>query len=201
LQLHLPRSHRSLCTHPNLPPFVVEQTSRLFLGKVLLSSLPPDKQKYRPPPPPTPTNQYGAIIYDATDHNNALAQLKTTFRVTNKNLYSMIELVCVFSRSFFLTDTENRVIQADEGALAAGNYFIVTMGRLPCFLVGHCLLQNRFRSSSPRFTLSKSSPPSSPVFPTVRGDRQEPRTGRDGSLQSVRGSLSAGRRALQGETF
>ena len=113
----------------------------------------------------------------------------------------MIELVCVFSRSFFLTDTENRVIQADEGALAAGNYFIVTMGRLPCFLVGHCLLQNRFRSSSPRFTLSKSSPPSSPVFPTVRGDRQEPRTGRDGSLQSVRGSLSAGRRALQGETF
>ena len=31
--------------------------------------------------------------------------------------------------------------RTDEEALAAGNYFIVTMGRLPCFLVGHCLLK------------------------------------------------------------
>ena len=92
-------------------------------------------------PPPNPPNRYAAIIYAATDPINALAQLKTTFRVTNKNLYAMIERVCVFSRSFLLKDAENRIVQLNEEAVAPGNYFIVSMGRLPCFLVGHFLLK------------------------------------------------------------
>ena len=91
--------------------------------------------------PPNPPNRYATIIYAATDLINAVKQLKMTFRVTNKNLYTMIELVCVFSRSFYLKDAENRIVQHNEEAVAPGNHFIVRMGRLPCFLVGHWLLK------------------------------------------------------------
>jgi len=113
----------------------------------------------------------------------------------------MIELVCVFSRSFFLKGAENRVIRADEGALAAGNYFIVTMGMLPCFLVGHCLLKIGSVLPTPRFTLSKSSPPSSPVFPTVRGPRggTAKSPGRDGTAPCSPFGAGGGLRGTAGD--
>ncbi|PUU74561.1 hypothetical protein B9Z19DRAFT_1133107 [Tuber borchii] len=39
----------------------------------------------------------------------------------------MTELVCVFSKPFFLTDADHRITELDEEEAAPGSYFIVSM--------------------------------------------------------------------------
>ena len=63
-------------------------------------------------------------IYDANDPTTVLGGLTLTNGVTNANFYSMVEILFIFTSTFFLREGDI-VIQRDDHLLQPGNYYIV----------------------------------------------------------------------------
>ena len=74
------------------------------------------------------------FIYDAKNPDEVLGGLILTNGVTNANLYSMVEILIIFSGGFSLLDDSGTKINRDDNPLQPGNYFIDADGRLLCVL-------------------------------------------------------------------
>jgi hypothetical protein len=70
------------------------------------------------------------FIYDAKDPDEVLGGLILTNGVTNANLYSMVEIIIIFSGGFSLLDDDGTKIDRDDRPLQPGNYFIDADGKL-----------------------------------------------------------------------
>ena len=74
------------------------------------------------PPNPDPTDpdlpdRYPTKVYDAPDRQDLVAHLETNLRVTNANLYHMIDIVCLITQTFYLVDQGGAVVNQDEQEL------------------------------------------------------------------------------------
>ncbi|KAF2194976.1 hypothetical protein K469DRAFT_545534 [Zopfia rhizophila CBS 207.26] len=64
-------------------------------------------------------------IYDANDPATVLGGLILAKGVTNTNFYSMVEMLFIFTGTFFLRDEGNTKIEKDDRPLQPGEYSIV----------------------------------------------------------------------------
>lgn len=76
-------------------------------------------------------------IYDAKDHTSVLGGLILTNGVTNANLYSMIEIVVLFTTDFEIRDEGDTKIERNDDPLQPGVYYINAIGKFRCRL--YCL--------------------------------------------------------------
>ncbi len=67
-------------------------------------------------------------IYHANDPEIILGGLRLTRGVTNANLYTMIEIFCIFKSSYVLQGEDKTVTLRNNDQLHPGKYFIVTEG-------------------------------------------------------------------------
>ncbi len=68
-------------------------------------------------------------IYDVKNLSKPLGGLILTDGITNANLYSMIDILFIFTSTFILRlDEGNTIILKNSNALQPGNYYIVTTG-------------------------------------------------------------------------
>ncbi|KAG0643605.1 HNH endonuclease-domain-containing protein [Tuber brumale] len=70
------------------------------------------------------------FLYDSNNRDTVLGGLWATPGITNANLYSMLEIFCLFSNTFELYDEDGQSVGKDEAQLLAGNYYIVTEGTI-----------------------------------------------------------------------
>ncbi|RPB04293.1 hypothetical protein L873DRAFT_1833304 [Choiromyces venosus 120613-1] len=70
------------------------------------------------------------FIYDSNNRDTVLGGLWATPGITNTNLYSMLEIFCLFSNTFELHDEDGQLVEKDEAQLQPGNYYIVTKGTI-----------------------------------------------------------------------
>ncbi|RPA88923.1 hypothetical protein L873DRAFT_1724027 [Choiromyces venosus 120613-1] len=70
------------------------------------------------------------FIYDSNNRDTVLGGLWATPGITNTNLYSMLEIFCLFSNTFEQHDEDGQLVEKDEAQLLAGNYYIVTKGTI-----------------------------------------------------------------------
>lgn len=83
-------------------------------------------------PLPDRTDRYPIVVYAATAPGTPLAHVITSDRVTNANLYDMMEICYDFGQSFYLINTAEYIVQRDDEAVEAGRGYIVTEGGLAC---------------------------------------------------------------------
>ena len=84
-----------------------------------------------------------AYVYAADNRSTVLGGLWVAEGVTNANLYSMVQVFCLFTDTFDLHDSCEQLVERDGQQLRPGDYYIVTAGRfLLCFhhKLGHYLL-------------------------------------------------------------
>jgi hypothetical protein len=65
-------------------------------------------------------------ICDINDPTTVLGGLILTNGVTNANFYSMVEILFIFTGTFFLRDEDDTKIERDDDPLQPGKYCIVT---------------------------------------------------------------------------
>ncbi|RPA88907.1 hypothetical protein L873DRAFT_1724108 [Choiromyces venosus 120613-1] len=70
------------------------------------------------------------FIYDPNNRHTVLGGLWATPGITNANLYSMLEIFCLFSNTFELHDEAGQLVEKDVAQLQPGNYYIVTKGTI-----------------------------------------------------------------------
>jgi hypothetical protein len=68
-------------------------------------------------------------IYDANDPTAELGGLVLTNGVTNANFYSMVEILVIFTSTFFLRDEGGTEIKKDNHPLQPGKYYIVATSK------------------------------------------------------------------------
>jgi len=68
------------------------------------------------------------FIYASNNRDTVLGGLWATPGITNRNLYAMLDIFCLFSNPFELHDEDGRLVEMDEAQLQPGNYYIVTQG-------------------------------------------------------------------------
>ena len=94
-------------------------------------------------PPPDRSPWRDAYIYASDDRSTVLGGLWVAEGVTNANLYSMLQVFCLFTDTFDLRDSSERLVERDGQQFKPGNYYIFTAGGfLLCFYhyLGHYLL-------------------------------------------------------------
>ena len=71
-------------------------------------------------------------IHNANNPNEVLGGLILTNGVTKANFYSMIEILFIFTNTYFLrhNGNANTAVQRDNTPLQPGNYYIVPTGKL-----------------------------------------------------------------------
>ncbi|KAG0637274.1 hypothetical protein HOY80DRAFT_1084848 [Tuber brumale] len=69
-------------------------------------------------------------IYASENRQTVLGGLWTAGGITNANLYSMVEIICLFSDTFDLRNESEQLVERDEQQLQPGNYYIVTNGSI-----------------------------------------------------------------------
>ena len=74
---------------------------------------------------------HNTFIYSSDDLNVLLGGLWVSEGITNANLYSMIEIFCIFSDIFNLQYHHGPVVERDNSQLQPGDCFVVTNGRSP----------------------------------------------------------------------
>jgi len=75
-----------------------------------------------------------AHIYASDNRSTALGGLWVAEGVTNDNLYSMLQVFCLFTDSFDLRNSCEQLVERDGQPLKPGDYYIVTAGMfLLCF--------------------------------------------------------------------
>ena len=83
-----------------------------------------------------PANRAGGrdtFIYDSNHRDTLLGGLWAAEGITNANLYCMMDIICIFTDTFYLRDNNEQLVERDEKLLQPGNYFIVSNGK---FLLG-----------------------------------------------------------------
>ncbi|KAG0137538.1 hypothetical protein HOY82DRAFT_547725 [Tuber indicum] len=76
-----------------------------------------------------PTNRsawHNTYIFNSNDCDTVLGGLWVGPGITNSNLYSMVEILCTFTDSFDLQDSNLQLVKRDDQPLWPGNYYIVT---------------------------------------------------------------------------
>lgn len=68
-------------------------------------------------------------IYNPNDPATELGGLVLTNGITNGNFYSMVEIICIFDRDYFIRDEGGATIQRDDHPLQTGNYYVLTNGK------------------------------------------------------------------------
>ena len=68
-------------------------------------------------------------IYDVKDPDTVLGGLLLTNGVTNANLYSMLEIFCIFDSTHFLREEHGTIILRDVHPLYPSKYYILTDGK------------------------------------------------------------------------
>ena len=75
-----------------------------------------------------------AHVYASDSLDTLLGGLWIAEGITNANLYSMVEIFCIFSDTFDLQLHGGSLVARDDSQLQPGNYFVVSNGRsLPYF--------------------------------------------------------------------
>ncbi|KAG0134051.1 hypothetical protein HOY82DRAFT_638852 [Tuber indicum] len=69
-------------------------------------------------------------IYASDNHQTVLGGLWTVGGITNANIYSMVEIICLFSNTFDLRNEREQLVERDEQQLQPGKYYIVTNGSI-----------------------------------------------------------------------
>src|SRR6266536_2572618 len=64
-------------------------------------------------------------IYNVNDPTAVLGGLILANGVTNTNFYSMVEILFIFKKSFFLQDESGTKLERDSHPLQPGKYYIV----------------------------------------------------------------------------
>jgi len=72
---------------------------------------------------------HNTSIRSSTNRGTKLAGLYAAVGITNANLYSMLEIVCIITSTFDLHDSTEQLVPRDNQQLQAGDYYIVTNGR------------------------------------------------------------------------
>jgi hypothetical protein len=67
-------------------------------------------------------------FYDDEDPTTVLGGLILTNGVTNANFYWMVNIIIIFTGTFFLRDEGGSKIEEDDNPFQPGNYYIVTAG-------------------------------------------------------------------------
>src|SRR5690348_3285263 len=67
-------------------------------------------------------------IYDSNDPTTVTGGLCLTPGITNASFYAMIEIIVIFSSTFFLRDENKTKIERDNHPLQPGKYYIVAAG-------------------------------------------------------------------------
>lgn len=74
-------------------------------------------------------------IYAASDSTEVLGGLILTNGMTSANLYSMVEIILIFTSSdHFLRDECGNVVGRDNHPLQPGKYYVVTSGEFSFML-------------------------------------------------------------------
>jgi hypothetical protein len=76
-------------------------------------------------PPANRSGGRNVHIYDANDPATVVGGLILTNGVTNANFYSMVEILFIFTSTFFLQDEGDTEIERDGHPLQPGKYYIV----------------------------------------------------------------------------
>ena len=75
-----------------------------------------------------------AYIYTSDGLDTLLGGLWVAEGITNANLYSMMEIFCIFSDTFGLHYPNGKLVERDQNPLQPGDYFLATNGRSPLCL-------------------------------------------------------------------
>ena len=70
-----------------------------------------------------------ANIYASDRQDNLIGGLWIAKGITNANLYSMVEIFCTFSDTFYLRHFKGQLVERDQHPLQPGDYLIATNGR------------------------------------------------------------------------
>ncbi|PUU78807.1 hypothetical protein B9Z19DRAFT_1126061 [Tuber borchii] len=95
-----------------------------------------------------------ANIYSSDRKDNLIGGLWIAEGITNANLYSMLEIFCTFSDTFYLRHFSGRLVERDQNPLQPGDYLIATNGfitvthELPLLRNSPSSLQAGIRSES-----------------------------------------------------
>ncbi|PUU82145.1 hypothetical protein B9Z19DRAFT_1075639 [Tuber borchii] len=73
---------------------------------------------------------HNTFIYSSDDLNVLLGGLWVAEGITNANLYSMMEIICIFSDTFDLQHHRGPLVERDNSQLQPGDYFVVTNGSI-----------------------------------------------------------------------
>ncbi|PUU75492.1 hypothetical protein B9Z19DRAFT_1102938 [Tuber borchii] len=96
-----------------------------------MTSTDQDTFTYRYDGPPINRTAYrNLFIYDSDNHDTVLGGLWVAEGVTNTNLYSMADILCIFTNAFDLQDDKQCLVERNEQPLRPGNYYIVTNGSI-----------------------------------------------------------------------
>ncbi|PUU78816.1 hypothetical protein B9Z19DRAFT_906321, partial [Tuber borchii] len=71
-----------------------------------------------------------ANIYDSDRKDNLIGGLWIAEGITNANLYSMLEIFCTFSDTFYLRHFSGQLVERDQNPLQPGDYLIATNGSI-----------------------------------------------------------------------
>jgi hypothetical protein len=73
-------------------------------------------------------------IYDAKNPTIVLGGLILSNGVTNANFYSMIEILIIFTSTFFLQDKDGTKIEKDDYPLQPGKFYVIATGEFSLLL-------------------------------------------------------------------
>ena len=79
-----------------------------------------------------PNNRAGGrdtFIYDSNHRDTLLGGLWVAEGITNANLYCMVDIICIFTDTFYIHDNNEQLVERDEKPLQPRNYFIVSNGK------------------------------------------------------------------------
>ena len=77
-----------------------------------------------------------ANIYASDRQASLIGGLWIAKGITNANLYSMVEIFCTFSDTFYLRRFKGQLVERDQHPVQPGDYLLVTNGR-PALCLSH----------------------------------------------------------------
>ena len=95
---------------------------------------PIDQDRFAHRAPPSGSVWRDVFIYTSDDSGNLIGGLWVAEGITNANLYSMVEIFCIFSDTFGLHYPNGKLVERDQNSLQPGGYFLATNGRSPLCL-------------------------------------------------------------------
>ncbi|KAG0642777.1 hypothetical protein HOY80DRAFT_1035529 [Tuber brumale] len=69
------------------------------------------------------------FIYSSDDRNTVLGGLLASEGMSNRDLYSIVEIICIFTDTFHIQD-DRGLVENDAYALTPRDYYIVTDGSI-----------------------------------------------------------------------